>query len=106
MSALQEAGAAVEEGMGLVKNRQKAIRLADRSELGWAVVNEYGEDELAEDSDDEKRIAKAMATAEKKAAQLKKKSGRGVMCRVGRVMCRLGPPAKWSPDTRDLRQHG
>ena len=78
MSALQEARAAVEEGMGLVKNRQKAMRLADRSELGWAVVNEYGEDELAEDSDDEKRIAKAVATAEKKVAQLKKKkSGRG-----------------------------
>ena len=77
-SALQQAKVAIEEGMLAVKCRQKAIRLADRSELGWAVVTEYGEDELADDSDDEKRIAKAVATAEKKAAQLrKKKPGRG-----------------------------
>ena len=77
LSALQQAKAVVEEGMTLLKDRQKAIRLADRSELGWAVVNEYGEDKLAEDLEDEKRIAKAVATAKKKAAQLKKKSGRG-----------------------------
>ena len=65
LSALQQAKAAVEESMTLLMDRQKAIRLADRSELGWAVVNEYGEDELAEDSEDEKRIAKAVATVEK-----------------------------------------
>ena len=34
MSALQQAKAAVEEGTALLKDRQKAIRLADRSELG------------------------------------------------------------------------
>ena len=50
MSALKQAREAVEEGMELVRSRQKAIMLADRSELGWAVVNEYGEDELADDS--------------------------------------------------------
>ena len=61
----------------MLKDHQKAIRLADRSELGWAVVNEYGEDELAEDSDDEKRIAKAVATTERKAAQLKKSHSGG-----------------------------
>ena len=63
--------------MQAVKCLQKVIRLADRSELGWGVVTKYGEDELADDSDDEKRIAKAVATAEKKAAQLRKKPGRG-----------------------------
>jgi len=78
MSSLEQAKVAVQEGMDLLKNRQKAIRLADRSELGWAVVNEYGEDDLAEDSDDEKRMARAVAAAEKKAAQQKKrKAGRG-----------------------------
>ena len=52
------------------------------------MVNEYGEDKFAEDSDDEKRIVKVVATvekritkavaiAEKKAAQLGKKSGHG-----------------------------
>ena len=44
LSALQQAKAAVEEGMTLLKDHQKAIKLVDRSELGWAVVNEYGED--------------------------------------------------------------
>ena len=53
------------------------IRLADRSKLGITVVNEYGEDKLAKDLDDEKRIAKAVATSERKAAQLKKKSPSG-----------------------------
>ena len=77
LCALQQAETAVEEGMALLKDRQKATRLTDRSELGWAVVNEYEEDQLAEDSEDEKRMAKTVATAEKKAAQLKKKSGHG-----------------------------
>jgi len=72
LSALKQAGDMVEEGMGLIRSCQKAIWLADRSELGWATVNKYGEDKMANDSDDEKRIAKTMATAEKKAAQLKK----------------------------------
>ena len=77
MSALQQAKAAVEEGIILLKDHQKAIRLADRSELGWAVVIEHKEVELAKDLDDEIRIAKAVATAERKAGQLKKKSHSG-----------------------------
>ena len=40
--------------------RQKKIRIADRSENGWATVKEYEEDELAENSDDEKRYLCAM----------------------------------------------
>ena len=80
LSALQQAKAAVEEGMTLLKDHQKAIKLVDRSELGRAVVNEYGKDKLADDSEDAKRIAKVVATTEKKAAQLRKKSGcRGYM---------------------------
>ena len=75
-STLKQIREAVEEGTQVVKNRQKAIRITDRSELGWAVVNEYGEDEVADDSVDEKRIARAVATAERKTAQLKKKSRR------------------------------
>ena len=41
------------------------------------MVNEYEEDELADDSDDEKGIARAVATAERKASQLKRKLGQG-----------------------------
>ena len=60
------------------------------------MVNEYGEDELAKDSDDEKRIAKAVDTSERKAAQLKKKShtGHGNIIRAGQLTCWLELPPK------------
>ena len=35
------------------------IKLVDKSEFGWATVNEYLSEELASDSDDEKRIYRA-----------------------------------------------
>ena len=75
---LQKANCAAEEGMSLIARRQKLLKLANRSEWGWAVVEEYVEeyveddlveeyveddlveeyveDDLVEDSGDEKRI--------------------------------------------------
>ena len=53
-SALAKAKEAVKEGRQLIARRQKLLKLADRSEFGWAVVEEYIDDDLAEDSDDEK----------------------------------------------------
>ena len=47
------------------------IRLADRSNHGWGVVDEY----TADDSDDEKRIERAEKAAEKKAEKRRKKRG-------------------------------
>ena len=95
---LQQAKEAVEEGMGLLRTRQKTIRLAEKSKLGWAVVNEHGEDELADDSDDEKRIAKVVASAERKASQSKKrKTGHGGMsglCGLRRSAVQGRPPAR------------
>ena len=49
-----------------MKDRQKLIRIADRSEYVWATVSEYEEDELAEGSDDEKRLYWAELRAGKK----------------------------------------
>ena len=43
----------LEEGAELVEKRIKAIKLADKSDYGWATVSEYLSDELASDSDDE-----------------------------------------------------
>ena len=40
--------------------------MTDRSEHGWATVDEYVADELADDSDDEKRLFKAEARAGRK----------------------------------------
>ena len=78
--AIERAKTAIQEGMEIINKRQKLIKIADRSEHGWATVDEYVEDELADNSDDEKHLFKAEARAESKvkvvqAAKLKKKKG-------------------------------
>ena len=50
---------ALESGIEVISKRVKAIKLADKSEFGWVTVDEYLSDELASDSDDEKRIYRA-----------------------------------------------
>ena len=56
----------LDEGTKLVKERQKQIMIADTSEGGWAVVKEYARNDLADDSEDEKKIIRAQARAERK----------------------------------------
>ena len=72
--AVEKAKTSLEEGEKLITERQKLIKIADRSEHGWATVEEYEDDELAEDSDDEKRLVKAEARAGRK---LKQKLAKG-----------------------------
>ena len=57
--AIEKAKEALGEGEELLKDRPKLIRIADRSEYGWATVSEYEEDELADGSDDKKRLYRA-----------------------------------------------
>ena len=59
--------------MKLLAERQKLIKIADRSEYGWGVVAEYTADELADGSDDEKRLEKAEKATERKALKYKRK---------------------------------
>ena len=49
--------------------------MADSSELGWKVVQEYVVNPLAEDSGDEKRIDRAYAVANRKVKADKKRRG-------------------------------
>ena len=51
---------------------EEMIRLANSSDFGWNVVNEYQSDELATNSDDEKQIFKAKKAAEKKLLKKRK----------------------------------
>ncbi|CAB4037684.1 Hypothetical predicted protein [Paramuricea clavata] len=39
----------------LIHKRQKLIKLANKSDAGWLVVEEYESDELADDSEDDKK---------------------------------------------------
>jgi hypothetical protein len=63
------------EGISLLNNRQKIIKLADKSEFGWATVQEYIDDELADDEADASKIKKAekRAAARIKSLQEKKR---------------------------------
>ncbi|CAH3125521.1 unnamed protein product, partial [Pocillopora meandrina] len=55
----------------IIKKRQKLIKIADKNRDGWLVVQEYETDDLASDSEDEKKIRKAKAAAEKKRKEAK-----------------------------------
>ena len=68
--AVQRAKTALQHGSALMAERKKIIKIADRSANGWSVVAEYTADELAADSDDEKRLEKA---AERTAGLKKRK---------------------------------
>ena len=63
---VEKAMESLKEGEKLITARQKLIRIADRSEYGWNTVAEYEEDELADGSDDEKRLYKAELRAGRK----------------------------------------
>ena len=63
-AALRKIKDALSEGRQLIAHRQKLLKLADRLEYGWKVVDQY-EDELADDSEDEKRISKVEQAAER-----------------------------------------
>ena len=39
-----------------IRKRQKLVKLADRNKGGWLVVQEYESDDLASNSEDEKKI--------------------------------------------------
>ncbi len=50
----------------VLKKRQKLIKIVNKKRDGWLVVQEYESDDLASDSEVEKKLRKAKAVAEKK----------------------------------------
>ncbi|KAI8516662.1 hypothetical protein Bbelb_052430 [Branchiostoma belcheri] len=57
---------------GRQEKRQKLILLADKSDNGWTMVQEYVKNDLASDSEDEKRIAKVEYRAKQKKKEKQK----------------------------------
>ena len=81
--AVEKAKTLLEEGEKLIAERQKHIRIADRSENGWATVEEYMEDELADNSDDEKRLSRADVRAGKKLKSAAQRGGKNATKKPG-----------------------
>ena len=66
--------AALDSGTDVVSKRIKVIKMADKSDFGWSTVNEYRlSDELASDSDDEKRMYRAERRAERKTRERRRR---------------------------------
>ena len=63
----------LEAGEKLLIERQKHILLADKSDSGWLTVKEYKNHDLADYSDDEKRIFSAERRARSTLSSLRKK---------------------------------
>ena len=55
----------ISESIAIVQERQKIIKLADSSDLGWKVAQEYESNPIADDSEDKKRMHRALSKAEK-----------------------------------------
>ncbi len=70
-SEITQAQEALQKGKLLLNERQKHILLADKPEFGWATVNEYKKHELADNSEDEKRIIKSELRAKAQRKQIR-----------------------------------
>jgi len=55
----------ISESIGIVQKRQKMTKPADSSELGWKVVQQYESNPIADDSEDEKWMNRALSKAER-----------------------------------------
>lgn len=56
----------IAEGISLLQYRQKLIKMADSSTLGWMTAEEYEINRIADDSEDEKKMQKAENSALRK----------------------------------------
>ena len=71
-SAIDIAKEKMNEGIDLISRRMKIIKIADRSEFGWVTVKEYEADDLASNSDDERRLYRCEKRAERAILKVKR----------------------------------
>ncbi|XP_068672001.1 uncharacterized protein [Montipora foliosa] len=92
-SQLEKVKSELDEGEKLLLERQKHILLADKSESGWFTVEEYKKHDLAEDSDDERRIFSAERRARASLSTLRKKRSSSFAARRRSSLVRPSAPA-------------
>ena len=92
-SQLEKVKSELDEGEKLLLERQKHILLADKSESGWFTVEEYKKHDLAEDSDDEKRIFSAERRARASLSTLRKKRSSSFAANRRALLVRPSVPA-------------
>ncbi|KAK3744178.1 hypothetical protein QZH41_020571 [Actinostola sp. cb2023] len=68
----------LKEGIVLLNNRQKLVKLADKSDYGWATIQEYVDDELADNESDAKKIKKAEKRAAHRCKALQEKKRKSI----------------------------
>ena len=76
-ATIQAAKEELEAGIKALEARQKLIRIVDRSELGWQVVEAYESDGLASGDEDAKRLEKAEEVAEQRAKRKRELANKG-----------------------------
>ena len=62
----QHMAAIITEAKTLLKTRQKLIKIADRNKNGWKVVEDYESDDLASNSEVERKLKQAKEAASRK----------------------------------------
>ncbi|MES9880155.1 MAG: hypothetical protein ABW185_04660 [Sedimenticola sp.] len=65
-STIEDIGDSLENVVKLIEHRNKLIKIADRSDGGWNTVQEYEKGDIAENSDDERKIRQADTRAVQK----------------------------------------
>ena len=111
--SLKRVDSFLEEGIKSLEKRQKHIKVADRSDYGWATVEHYDSHPLADNSDDEKRLEKAEKEAERVANKRRRGGGTGAKRKRGwsdtggpssrrepQALQLVAPPPPCAPRTR------
>ena len=88
MSDDEERSATLNEGKDILVQRNKHIKLAEK--YGWETVDCYVEEPLASDSDDDKKIGRAIK--ESKAMKEEKRKSTQTVVKPQSVQSRLGSP--------------
>ena len=103
-SQLEKVKSELDEGEKLLLERQKHILLADKSESDWFTVEEYKKHDLAEDSDDERRIFSAERRARASLSTLRKKRSSSFAASRRSSLVRPSAPATSSASFQQLLQ--